>query len=824
MDRRRTVARSAAARRLAIGVAAGVTLAVWASPSSADPFACQRAILKASTKFALADMRALGRCEEGKLKGTFPPTTNCTTLTFAKNELKLRSTIAKACGGDDDDCATAAGNDAPATLGWPGACPDFEGLGCTNTIANCDDIASCLLCVHDKAIDQAIDLYYGQQTASSPGSALARCQIAIGKATAAFFAAKSRALAKCWDARHLGKHASDCPSPGDGKAAPAIAKAEAKKIAAINKACGGFTPATIGFVAQCPAVASCSAPITDLPSLIACVDCVTEFKVDCEVPLAVPTFAPYPAMCPGVSGTPTPTSTIPTPTPTLSATPTKTATPTPTLSATPTPTKTATPTPSVTPTPNCGDGVIASPAETCDPPGSNTCPSSQPGLQTCNAQCRCACPGAVEFEGDAFSPDSLLDTGWTGIAHDSSIISDGMLTLDITSCPSAGPGNTRPCGVCNLSGPLPNANADNGDLDNHRCTNDTSIQCTNDTPCLPGGGTCQYYFGSLLPLSSGSVPVCVLNEIAGPVTGTANLESGATGTTVNLKSHVFTGLQNDKPCATCVGDPTPNDGVRGGTCSGAGTPRDGQPCDVNGVSPIPAFGSTSLDCPMSPGGNVANLNIKIASTTGTSTWTLSNSNPPCTAISGRCFCSTCNNANAEACSNNADCPISGGNPGVCGGRRCIGGLNAGAPCSATSSCPSGTCDRPGEPSKPNACLGSGCQDTAPVGDNEGECVDGPVGQHCAPPEQYQGCSSPAECPITNDCQVSLRECFLDNGVLGNTLQAVGAPSTPVNDVSNPLLAAIFCVAPTTASPSVNAAAGLPGPSRLNLRGNARALP
>ena len=47
-----------------------------------------------------------------------------------KDETKLRSAIAKACGGDDQSCATPAdGDDAPATIAWPGTCPDFEGKG-----------------------------------------------------------------------------------------------------------------------------------------------------------------------------------------------------------------------------------------------------------------------------------------------------------------------------------------------------------------------------------------------------------------------------------------------------------------------------------------------------------------------------------------------------------------------------------------------------------------------------------------------------------------------------------------------------------------------
>lgn len=794
--------RHAVGRRVAV-LTVGIALGLGAARGDAEPVRCQRTILKAASKLAESEMRTLVRCEEGKLKGIYPATTDCTVLTAAKSETKLRSAIAKACGGDDQDCASLGDNDAPATIAWPSTCPDFRGVGCTNSIVSCDDIATCLLCINDAAIDDAVSLYYGSQTPSTPGSALNRCQATIGKATAAFFAARTRALAKCWDARHTGKHQSACPSPGDGKAAGAIAKAEAKKDAAIAKACSSFTVGEIGFPASCPAVAGCGAAVTDVPSLTACVDCVTEFEVDCAVPLAVPPFAPYPAGC-------------------APPVPTTTATPTPTPTVTPTPTRTASPTPTTSPTPNCGDGVIAAPAESCDPPGSNTC-NAGPGLQTCDAACHCACPGTLEFEGDAMSPDTLLDTGWTGIAHDASIISAGKLTLDVTSCPNAGAGNTRPCGVCSFTGPLPNADADNGGINNRRCTNDTSIKCTSNSPCLPNG-TCQFYFGSNLPLSAGSVPVCIVNEISGAVTGTANFETGETNSIVNLLSHVYTGLQTDKPCATCVGDPTPNDGVRGGLCSGAGTPRDGLACDVNGTSPVPAFGGTSLDCPPAPGGNIANLTIAINSTTASVVRTLSSANPNCPGAPGKkCFCDTCNNAAAQACSTNADCPTSGGNPGICGGKRCSGGVNAGAPCSVSGDCTGGTCDRPGQPTQPNACLGSGCQDLEPVGDNEGVCADGPSSLTCAPPEQYRGCTSAADCPLTNECQSSPRECYLDNGVIGGVLRADGVADAPVGDASHPLLAAIFCVAPTS-SASVNSASGLPGPARLTLRGTANARP
>ena len=110
-----------------------------------------------------------------------------------------------------------------------------------------------------------------------------------------------------------------CPDT-DAKTAAKIAQAERKRIAAICKACGAggdedanglcdlpggaFTPAAIGFEPDCPdmtvpdAATSCVATITDLGALIACVDCVTEFAVDCSTDLAVPSKLPYPAECP----------------------------------------------------------------------------------------------------------------------------------------------------------------------------------------------------------------------------------------------------------------------------------------------------------------------------------------------------------------------------------------------------------------------------------------------------------------------------------------------------------------------------------------------
>jgi hypothetical protein len=209
---------------------------------------------------------------------------------------------------------------------------------------------------------------------------------------------------------------------------------------------------------------------------------------------------------------------------------------------------------------------------------------------------------------------------------------------------------------------------------------------------------------------------------------------------------------------------------------------------------------------------------------------MSTSNPLCSAVgftTNRCQCDTCNNAAATVCSTNADCTAVGAS--VCGGKRCIGGANAGAPCTTGTSCPGGACNTPGSKTAPNQCdAGSGdCVpgDNSPATSaNDHICSTGPFEQFCGPVETFRGCTADTDCTRAGDtCSVGrFRECF-DNGVVGDTVTATGTHQTPVADESDPTLASLFCVGPTT-SASVNSAAGLPGLGRLELPGHARALP
>jgi hypothetical protein len=370
------------------------------------------------------------------------------------------------------------------------------------------------------------------------------------------------------------------------------------------------------------------------------------------------------------------------------------------------------------------------------------------------------CPRAVEVIGTAGNA-KVLDTGWTGLAHNQTVIEDGKLTFAL-SCPAA----SGSCGVCDVGGPIQNAKAGAGDIDAHRCSNDTSIACAGDGDC--GAGKCVFFFGSPLPLSAGGVSTCVTNQVNGAVTGTTNLESGAFATTLNLTARVFNGIETALPCPVCNGDATVNDGVKGGTCSGG--PKNGQPCDGNGRSPIPSFGTTSFDCPPNPGALITALSIALDGSSGVETRTLDAASPVCSGVpTKKCFCAAEGQVTQpNACIDDSSTPENGTN------------------CSADS--------------------GS---------TNEGHCIEGPIDTHCAI-ETFRGCLLPADCPASGDsCISEARPCYLDNGAVGGTVNAVGKADPPdANGVANPTFAALFCVGKTNAA--VNAAAGLPGLGRIEL--------
>lgn len=427
------------------------------------------------------------------------------------------------------------------------------------------------------------------------------------------------------------------------------------------------------------------------------------------------------------------------------------------------PAPTVTPTSGGTPTSTPSSGhLTATPTTTPSNPGP-TCTASciTPTGPDTPTPTSTACPVAVEVVGDA-GDDKVLDSGWTGLAHNATVVSEGKLTFTLSDCGSP----NRPCGVCSVGGPIQNVHADAGDINARRCNNDTSIKCTDNSAC--GSGQCLFFFGSPLPLSAGGISTCVTNQVTGTVTGTANIESGAFASTLNLTSRVYNQISVDQPCPIC-NDATLNDGVKGGTCSGGA--KNGQACDGNGTSPVPSFGTTSLDCP--PVGLISALTIPLDGSSGSETLTLSASSPSCAAVgaqTSKCFC-----------------PFTGT-----------------------------------EPTRPNACLDDSLtmdvvESCAAIsGSNKGRCSAGPIDRVCSPLETFRSCSSNAECTASGDTCVPVnRPCFLDNGVIGGQVEAEGEADPPTNGVSNPTFAALFCI-PPVAQGAINTAGGLPGLGRLEL--------
>jgi DNA-binding beta-propeller fold protein YncE len=310
-------------------------------PGDPNCVKCRRVIAKESSKYARARAKHLARCEGFKIKGKLPLATDCATevktvsrIASARHVLATR--IANACGGDDNVCNGDPSERLPAVLGWGPVCPNLEGGACGMPISDCGDVAACLACIDDAAVDQAIDLAVGTMSLVEPIvlDDLNTCQQKIAKESRKFLDKKSKAVQKCWDKRLKGNHTDTCPDPAAAlgtvarKTADQVAKAESKLAVKLCKACGGadrqcdgpltmtngdvllgsggsddLDAGTIGFPASCPDVTvpgggpSCAGAVSTLTDLIECVACVSEFKVDCVDRAQVPEFAAYPGEC-----------------------------------------------------------------------------------------------------------------------------------------------------------------------------------------------------------------------------------------------------------------------------------------------------------------------------------------------------------------------------------------------------------------------------------------------------------------------------------------------------------------------------------------------
>jgi hypothetical protein len=216
----------------ALGSVASLMLAGTADAS----LKCRSTMAKTAAKYVQGYSKILQKCEEGvlagKLSGTCPAADPKAAGKLAGLLAKVGPAISKACPPSETGIFTH------------GRCPDVEGgtadaTNCSDIVVqNVDDISACITCIAAEEIDELNAASFNSGfVAQAAGSTEAKCQAAIGKNTAAFFQTQSKLLSKCRDGQLKGKITTTCEL--DPKTADGLASAEAKKVAAICKACGG---------------------------------------------------------------------------------------------------------------------------------------------------------------------------------------------------------------------------------------------------------------------------------------------------------------------------------------------------------------------------------------------------------------------------------------------------------------------------------------------------------------------------------------------------------------------------------------------------------
>jgi hypothetical protein len=485
-------------------------------------------------------------------------------------------------------------------------------------------------------------------------------------------------------------------------------------------------------------------------------------------------------------------------------------------------------------------------------------------------QCGPACTSAEIFTREG----SDFDAGWTGIAHNSDLIVGRSFTVRIkrecSTTTSQECEHAEDCPSGETCEPTCDCNSDvtcevSGPTHQRKCQNNLE-DCTTNADCDPAV-PCMHLFGPPLPLSSGGTPVCVVSSFDGPITGTANTETGEADTSMNLRTRVFLGIAVDTPCPRCGApdqDPVVGDAF---TCTGG--QNNGAACTVDGVSED--FGGTSYDCPPSLDGSISGLGLAIRLnqvTTGTTTRTaqlpckffgftgnptVPGSNPKCLdknsasdpVCTSNADCKRCTGDIATACASNGDCTGKGfcgeapDQPVTCG-FWCNCGFcdnNPGLPCFQTSDCPQGQACQAG--------TGTGTQPNAPqqrANDCSGDkfICGGTANETCATTEKsscsedpYRTCHSDEDCETFDAgfCNFEPRPCFESRITRTGLPSPLGsycayesktcttnADCTQEGDFCAPdssraETVALFCL-PATANSAVNSTGGITGPAAV----------
>lgn len=282
---------------------------------------CRATIVTQAMLYATNVTKVLASCRDATAAGKACDPGKTQTL-VDKARIKLRSSIAKACGGKDKVCGGGFDPDVPlAAIGWNiGTCAGLGDGTCTHAIDDCGDIADCLTCVGDRAVDASLPLLYPAGTFLADKS-VRKCARAVGKSGAGVLAKLAKRFGSCWlDVNKADSGGSfSCPST---KTLRALAKLKAAHVSDVCAKCGGannlcgggddVAPTAIGFPATCPGTGACTGPINAMSDVVGCTDCILGGLADRTSRAWFPAFAtspPAPTCVPGPSATPVPTAT-----------------------------------------------------------------------------------------------------------------------------------------------------------------------------------------------------------------------------------------------------------------------------------------------------------------------------------------------------------------------------------------------------------------------------------------------------------------------------------------------------------------------------------
>jgi hypothetical protein len=712
--------------RLLAVVCAAALLPSSASALTAGEVECRSALSKSLASYESTVNKIIAKCHKRRSAGLIPLSTNCNDVDQAdtRNELPQRRSSAQAamtdaCSGQDSLLVDYIGCPAPAAAADNG--------GATGGIDNFDEVALCLTELAEAHASQLHDDAEG-----SPDEELLpplrKCQGKLGKGVTKVVGTFLRERRACQQENDTtgGDGGYDCAGMDPrGR----IVRARLKFVEQVQKACN-YSPEVIQKLDGCG---------MDAAGQIICSDASAASHGN-----ALSEAAYY------LDGGTSPTTT--TTTTTMEGATTTTAEPTTTTTLA---------------DEACGDST----APTCD----GSCPDGQTcidesGTCTCVADGDGPCAPATiirTIHSKYLPSDTSLSTGWSGSAHDVDIPDGTGETVDVVC--------DNHCENCEIS-----LNVQAGEpTSNCRCTSDPTQSCTaingsDPTSCGSFDPTCRCYFGSPLPLSSGGTPACVVNRIRQDYGGTMDLRTGVWNDEIRLAAVVHLGLSTTAPCPVCNGDPAPNDGARGGTCSGG---IGSGPCDANGVHPT--FGATSWDCLPTSAANISGTGLLINLNSSTGEQIRPNALPCDTPGGAECPCRLCSGNGNLGCSSDAECAAAG----------------------------AGTCTVTGGAGVVlNQCDGFACS-------ANGQCTTGPVDTYCDDTVHPDGrgflpCSSDGDCSTGTCSVIDLRRCFPDPTTIS------GDP-----DRYEPVTGALFCIAPTS-NVAINLAAGLPGPGSLNLEFNA----